>query len=195
MLGGRAEVDRVDEEALVAAIEVQGEPGDGGIGDGVEGGAELAVDRFDKADEVDVDLALELGDDIGEFSFAAVGAQIDRAFEGLFKQRGFGLGEAEQGSRRALIGGELDSGAGALDVGVVEELGVGKGDRDAGDVGVGSALGVGEFCVKRRVTGVIGGTGDASGELGGEGEGAAVGDLVVDARGGDARPGCRRFRR
>ena len=55
------------QEALVAAIEVQAEAGDGGVGDGVEGGAELPVDGFDEADEVDFDLALEFGDDIGSF--------------------------------------------------------------------------------------------------------------------------------
>ena len=98
VLGGRAEVDRVDEEALVAAIEAEGEFGDGGVGDGIEGGAELAVDRFDVADEVDVDLAFEVGDDVGELSFATVGAQIDGAFERLFKQRGFSLGVAEERS-------------------------------------------------------------------------------------------------
>ena len=142
VLGCGAEVDGVDEEALVAAIEVEGKLGDGGVGDGVEGGAQLAVDRFDETDQVDVDLALELGDDIGELSFASVGAQIDRAFEGLFKQRGFGLGETEERDpARTLVGVELDPGAGALDVGVVEELGVREGDRDAGDVRIGPPWG------------------------------------------------------
>ena len=132
MLGCGAEVDRVDEEALVAAVEVEGELGDGGVGDGFEGGADCAVDGVDEADQVDVDLALEVRRRCRGALFAAVGAQVDRAFEGLFEQRGFGLGEAEQRSRRALAGlacGELDPGAGALDVGVVEELGVGQGDR------------------------------------------------------------------
>ena len=118
------------------------------------------MDRFDEADQVDVDLALELGDDVGELSFATVGAQVDRAFEGLFEQRGFRFGEAEEGSRGTLVGRELDPGAGALDVGVVEELGVRKGDRDAGDVCAGARLGEGQFCLKRRVAGVIGGAGD-----------------------------------
>ena len=39
------------------------------------------------------------------------------------------------------------------------------------------ALGEGQFRLKRWVTGVMGGTGDPGSELGGEGEGAAVGDL------------------
>ena len=57
--------------------------------------------------------------------------------------------------------GELDPGAGALDVGVVEELGVGQGDRGAGDVGVGAALGVGEVASEGGVAGVLGGAGEA----------------------------------
>ena len=135
------------------------------------------MDRFDEADKVDVDLALELGDDIGELSFTAVGAQIDGTFEGLFKERGYCLCETEERSRGALVGGELNPGAGALDVGVVEELGVRKGDRDAGDVCARAGLGEGQFRLKRRVTGVLGGTGDPGSEIGREGQGGAVGDL------------------
>ena len=99
---------------------------------------------------------------------AGAGAQVDGAFEGLFEQRGFGLGEADDRARRAPFAGdrafgELDPGAGVLDVGVVEELGVGQGDRGAGDVGVGAAAGVGEVGVQGGVAGVLGGAGEAAG--------------------------------
>ena len=100
------------------------------------------MDGVDLAVEGDVDLAVEGGDDVGEL-VAAAGAQVDGAFEGLFEQRGFGLGEADHRAGWALSPGlacgELDPGAGALDVGVVEELGVGQGDRGAGDVGFAGA--------------------------------------------------------
>ena len=36
----------------------------------------------------------EVGDEVGEL-VAGAGAQVDRAFEGLFEQRGFRLGVAE----------------------------------------------------------------------------------------------------
>ena len=49
---------RVGDEALAAAVEGEGEAGDGGVGDGFEGGAEAARDAFDVADEGDVDLAV-----------------------------------------------------------------------------------------------------------------------------------------
>ena len=52
---------------------LQGELGDGGVGDGFEGGADagdlFAVTFFDGVDvavEGDVDLAVEGGDDVGE---------------------------------------------------------------------------------------------------------------------------------
>ena len=52
-----------------------------------------------------------------------MGAQVDGAFEGRFKDRGLCLGEADHRARRALFAGdlafgELDLGAGGADVGV-----------------------------------------------------------------------------
>ena len=102
------------------------------------------MDRFDEADQVDVDLTFERDDDIGQLSFAAVGAQVNGAFERLFEQRGFGLGEAEKRSRGTLVAGELHSGAGASNVGVVEELGMWQGDNDSSDIGVDASLRIGE---------------------------------------------------
>ena len=60
------------------------------------------------ADEGDVDLAVEGGDDVGEVATGG-GAQVDGAFEGLFEQRGFGFGEADVGSRRAAFAGNWPS--------------------------------------------------------------------------------------
>ena len=57
-----------------------------------------AVDGVDLAVEIDVDLAVEGGDEVGQL--VRGGAQVDRAFEGLFEQRGFGLGEADHRGRR-----------------------------------------------------------------------------------------------
>ena len=94
------------------------------------------MDGVDVADEGDVDLAVQGGDDVGEL-VATAGAQVDGAFEGLFEQRGLGFGEADIGARGALFAGslaceELDLGAGGLDVGVVEDLGGRQGDRRRG---------------------------------------------------------------
>ena len=50
--------------------------------------------------EVDVDLAVEGGDDVGQL--VRGGAQVDRAFQGLVEQRGLGLGEADHRARRAV---------------------------------------------------------------------------------------------
>ena len=53
------------------------------------------------------------------------------------------------------VGGELDAGADGADVGVVEELGFGQGDRRRGDVRVG-ALRVGDRRFQRRVPAALG---------------------------------------
>ena len=44
------------------------------------------LDGVDEADRGDVDLAVEVGDDVGQ-RVAAVGAQVDRAFQRLVEQR------------------------------------------------------------------------------------------------------------
>ncbi len=87
------------------------------------------------ADQGNVDLAVEGGDDVGEFSSATAGAQVDGAFQRLFEEGSFGLGEADHRAGWALLRGILDARAGGLEVGVVEELGVGQGDLDLGDIG------------------------------------------------------------
>ena len=131
-----------------------------------------------------VDLAVEGGDEVGELAGATVGAEVDLAFEGLFEQRGFGLGEADIGARGAAFAGdvafgELDPGADGPDVGVVDELGGRQGDGSAGDVGVGAAAGIGNDGVHGGVASLLGGAGETHGELGLEGEGGAVDHLEV----------------
>ena len=86
------------------------------VGRGFQGGANAAVDGVDVEVGGYVDLAVEGGDEVGELAGATVGAEVDLAFEGLFEQRGFGLGEAEIGARGAAFAGdvafgELDPGA------------------------------------------------------------------------------------
>ena len=68
----RAETGAVLQQALLAALEVQDELGDRGVGDALEAGAGPAFDRVDEADDDDVELASQVGDDVGEFSVAAV---------------------------------------------------------------------------------------------------------------------------
>ena len=60
-----------------------------GVGDVQEAGANagafaaLLGDRVDVADQGDVDRAAQVGDDVGEFSGAAVTAEVDVALERL----------------------------------------------------------------------------------------------------------------
>src|SRR6202040_1749126 len=98
--GGLAEIRVVFEQPLAGAVEAEAEAGDGGVGDGLEGGAdagdlfavrELFVDGGDVAVEVDVDLALEGDEEVGEL-VAEAGHQVDGAFERLVEERGLGLG-------------------------------------------------------------------------------------------------------
>ena len=63
-------------------------------------------------------------------------------------------------------------------MGVVEELGVGQGDRDAGDVGF-ARLGGEESRCRAGLPACLVEPETPEGELGGEGEDAAVGDLEV----------------
>ena len=79
-----AEVGAVFEQAPLAAVELEDEARDRGVGDVLEAGADprgfrsLLPHRVDEADQVDADLAVEGGDQVGEFAFAAVGAEVDR---------------------------------------------------------------------------------------------------------------------
>ena len=107
-----------------------------------------------RAGEDDVDLAVEVGDQVGER--VAGGAQVDRAFQGLVEQRGDRLGEAVDRGFGAGVGCELNPGADRLDVGGVEELRMRQGYLGFGDVGVGAAFGVGQRCRQRRVVAALG---------------------------------------
>ena len=46
---------------------------------------------LDEADRVQVELAVEVGDEVWQFAFAAVGAEVDRAFQRLVEKRAEGL--------------------------------------------------------------------------------------------------------
>src|SRR5215213_5639664 len=76
-LGALAEVAAVDEDAaFLAAFEFERELGHRGVGDAGEGRAgpgDFAFDLgVDEADQLDVDQAVEVGDDVGEVAGAAV---------------------------------------------------------------------------------------------------------------------------
>ena len=75
------------QKALVAAVEGQGELETGASGTVSKVVRRPAMDGVDVAVEGDVDLAVEGGDDVGESALVGAGAQVDRAFEGLFEQR------------------------------------------------------------------------------------------------------------
>ena len=164
-----ADVGAVDQESPLATVEAQVEPGDRCVGDRLEGGAQTAADRFDLAVEVDVDLAVEGGDEVGEAALVfRRGAQVDRAFERLFKQRGFRPCGADDRAGRAFVGGELNLRAWVLDVGVVDDLRGGQRHRGGGDVcftGLGAQVGA-----QGWVAVVPGRTGELQSELGSEGE-------------------------
>src|SRR5680860_1759896 len=73
--GEAADVLGVDDQAALAAAHVEHEAGDRGVGEDVEGAADPALDRVDAADQLDVELALEVGDHVGQFVIG--GAQVD----------------------------------------------------------------------------------------------------------------------
>ena len=104
---------------MLAAGQDHRELRDRHVGDAVEGGADAAFEAVDPADEVDVDLALEVGDEVRQR--VVRGAQVDRAFERFAEQRREGPGAAVDRFLRAVVGGELDPGADLRQAGLVEE--------------------------------------------------------------------------
>src|SRR5215207_7209316 len=109
-VGAGAEVDVVLQQAAPAAHHAEDELGDRGVGDGGEGGADAAAPvGVDAADQLDLDLAAQVGDQVGELVVG--GAQVDRPVEGIGEQRADRAGVAVDRALRALIGGELHPGA------------------------------------------------------------------------------------
>ena len=102
---------------------------------------------------------LQVGDDVGEL--VGGGAQVDRAFQGLCRAGGFLPSRSRSPRRRAVVGGELDSGAGILDVGVIDQLGGGRVTEVCGDVGVTGIGGQGR--VQGGVAGPLGRSGEPEG--------------------------------
>ena len=127
--------------------------GDRGVGDGFEGGADAALLGVDPSDQVDVDLAMERGDEVGQRVVRA--PEVDRAAQGLLRERRGRGGEAVDRAFGALIGGELDPGADGPDVVLGQELRMGQADDRLGDVGV-VALGVVQHRFQGRVIGALG---------------------------------------
>ena len=125
---------RGDQEAVLAAGQGHRELRDRHVGHAVEGGADAAFEAVDAADQVDVDLALEVGDEVRQRVVRR--AQVDRAFERLAEQRRERPRLAVDRFLRAVVGGELDPGADRREARLVEEQRVRQADRGAGDVGV-----------------------------------------------------------
>ena len=127
----------------------------------------------------------------GSFRPATGGAQVDRTFQRSFKEGSFNLGEADHRAGWALLSGILDTRAGGLEVGVVEELGVRESDLHLGDIGF---AGIGcEDGEQSWVASMFGGAREADGELGGEGEVAAVGGLEMGGGFGQGAFGAKYF--
>src|ERR1051326_4230033 len=77
----QAEVGRVDEEALGAAFQFEVEAAHGSIWSSGEGRAQLAFDRVDVADQIEVDLGVvQGGDHVGQLAFGG-GAPNARPFQ------------------------------------------------------------------------------------------------------------------
>ena len=68
-----------------AAAQGEDELRDRHVGDDVEGVADAAVDAVGAAGELDVDLAVQVGDEVGQRVVG--GAQVDRPLERLVEQR------------------------------------------------------------------------------------------------------------
>jgi hypothetical protein len=115
-VGSLAEVCRVDDQALAAALHGEDEPADRGVGGVFEDVAYAAVDRVYAAVEVKLDRqgggTVQHRHQVGQV--VGGGAQVDRAFQGLVEQRREGAGVAVDRSLRAGGGGELDAGADLL---------------------------------------------------------------------------------
>ena len=138
-----AEVGGVFQQPLLAALHVQDERGDRGVGDGLEGVADLPLaDRVDPPDQVEVDPGRYAGRRPGR----AAGCRRSAGRRGPAAARRAAASPLSR-SRRSTPGGqrgrarELHPGADRADVGLVEERRVGQGDLGAGDVGVAAAFG------------------------------------------------------
>src|SRR6202040_2196613 len=141
-----------------------------------------AVYRVDVGDRFDVDLAVEVEGEVGEA--LGGGAKVGVAGQRLVEERRGDFGVAEHRAGRAAPGGEIDPGADVPDVSVVEQLVGWQGARNRGGVCF-SGCG-GDPGVDRRVAKAVHSAGQLQGELGVEGQGAAVGDLEVGTRSGHA---------
>ena len=171
----------VADEALGAALKIEGDGAERNIGDGLKGGAQAAVDGVDAGDGFDVNLAVEVKGEVGQA--LGGGAQVGVATEGPIEQRRRDFGVAEQRAGGAILSGKVDFGADADDVGLVELLVGGQGDGDRARVGF-AGLG-GDEGVDRRVAEAVDAAAQLEGELGGEGQAGAVGDLEVLREAGD----------
>src|ERR1700755_1086273 len=93
----------VAQEGLLPALHFEDELTHGSIGDTLEPGPDAAVDGVDIADERDVDLPAQGGDQIREWTYTAVALQHHGAFERLLEQRREDAGAAIDRGGRALF--------------------------------------------------------------------------------------------
>ena len=61
----RAEVLAVDDQTLLPALHFKHELRNRSIGDSIERGANTPINRVDKADQIDIDLTLQVSHDVG----------------------------------------------------------------------------------------------------------------------------------
>ena len=104
-----AEIAAVFEQtALLASEEAHREPGHRSVGNALEAGSYPSSvsafdrNRVDEADQDHVDRPMEVGDDVGEFPFAAIRSEVDRTLERLIQERGYRGGLAQDRELRQL---------------------------------------------------------------------------------------------
>src|SRR6185312_15652358 len=129
-----AEVRRVLQEALLAALHVQDERLQRDVRGVVEHRLQPAVVGADDAVQLDVDLAFEVRQEVRKLVLR--GDQVDRALQLLLEQRTARFRAPVDRVLRAFVRRQLDPRADGLDVTLIEEQRVRQVERRAGDVGV-----------------------------------------------------------
>ena len=153
-----ADVGRVHQQALPPTQHREGEFRDRGIRYADEGRAQALVLGIDVADEVDLDLAIQFGDQVRQGSLTSAGTEVNGALQRFVEQRGGHSGASVDGAARTFPRGELGPGADTGQVGILEELRVRQLHRGAGDVRVRATGRVFHHRPQRRVAAALRGT-------------------------------------
>src|SRR5512146_2082211 len=132
-----AEVARVDQQALAAALHVEDELAHRHVRGVVEHGFEATVRGADHAAQLDRNLAVQVDQHVRQR--VAGRGQVDRALEHFVEQRRACLGVPIDRVLRAFLGGQLDPRADRLDVTLIEDRRPRQDERRAAQVGVAAA--------------------------------------------------------